>query len=434
MGRLSDIVGRKEVYLAGLAIFVIGAAWGGFSTSVVTLILSKLLQGCGSAMIQGTGMAMLISTFPSAERGKALGFHLSVVGAGGIAGPALGGLLVGALSWRWVFFINVPVGILAMAVALLVLDRRLFQRDTQRVSFDWVGAALSAAMLITFLMVVTNGHRTGWASPAIVVAMLSFAAMVGAFVWWELRIPAPMLDLRLFKRALFSLGVSASFILFLAGSSVRFLIPFYLQPVLGYSPGQVGLILVPAALSMVIMGPVSGRLSDRYGWRVFNVGGMALSAAGLLILSRLTETSSLGLVMAGLIAHSCGMGMFHSPNNSSILSTVEHSRYGVVSALLNLVRNAGNVTGIAIATAIVTATMASMGYLPSLDEVRNASGAGVLEAFTSGLRTAYLVMGCLLASGVVVSFLKGDRPKEALVPRAGQEIRGEAPVDTSHPD
>ena len=243
----------------------------------------------------------------------------------------------------------------------------------------------------------------------VVAAMLISVGLLGAFIRWELQAATPMMDLRLFKRKLFALGVSASFISFLGNSSVRFLMPFYLQSVLGYTPGQIGLIIVPSALAMVVLGPLSGRLSDRYGWRIFNVGGLLLSVTGLFLLSVLREDSSLVLVMAGMILQTSGTGVFNPPNNSSILSAVEPSEYGVVSGFLNLVRNSANVTSTALATAIVTATMTSMGFPANLSAVSDADVAGILGAFTSGLRLALLIMGSILFLGVVASMLKGER-------------------------
>ena len=406
----------------------------GTATNITVLILGKVLQGGGLAMTQSTSTAMIVSVFPSSERGKAMGSHVSVVGAGSVAGPALGGLLVSTLGWQWVFFINIPAGILAMAVALFVLDRgRLAQegQEGQRPRFDWLGAALSAGALITFLMVVTSGPSSGWISAPMVTAMLAFAALLGTFIWWELRIPAPMLDLRLFKRWMFSQAVSVGFISFFGGSAVRFLMPFYLQKVLGFSPGKVGLILIPVAICIIVIGPMSGRLSDRYGWRKFKVGGLLLSAGGLFLLSRLTETSHWELAMAGMMLQASGMGMFNSPNYSSILGSVEQWRYGVVSALIHLVRNSANVTSIAVAIAIVTAVMASMGHPPSLEAVSDAGegGAEILSAFTSGLRVAYLAMGSLLLLGVAVALLRDSQTREAPT-RQVEEPEAEG----SHPD
>ena len=419
MGRLSDIVGRKQVYIAGFVIFVLGAAVAGSSSNVTILILARVLQGCGAAMTQSTAMAMLVSIFPAAERGKALGTHLSVVGVGAVAGPAIGGLLV-SLDWSWVFFINIPVGLVAIVTALIILDNRLFPRASQRPKFDWMGAALSAGALIAFLMAVTSGPRIGWDSPAIAAAAVGSVALLAAFIWWELRIHAPMLDVRMFQHRLFALGVTASFISFLGSTVIMFLMPFYIQSVRGYSPTQLGLIMVPNALAMIVVGPLSGRLSDRFGWRKFAIGGLIISTTGLFLLSRITETTPLAYVMGAMILQSAGLGIFNSPNNSAILSTVDQSKYGVVSGLVQLVRNSANVTSIAVTTAIVTATMASMGYQPSLDAVSEVGSEGVLGAFTSGLRTAYLVMGGLVLAAVVLSIVMSRQAKERPTEKIGE--------------
>ena len=432
MGRLSDLIGRKRVYVAGFAIFVLGALLAGFSTDVKFLITARLIQGVGSAMTQGTGLAIVTSAFPNSERGKVMGLYLSVVGMGSICGSPLGGFLVDALSWRWVFYTTIGTGTLATLASLFILDGRQVSEDGQRSRrFDWPGAALSTGTLVAFLMAMTNGPRIGWTSPYVIGAELLFIVLLTTFIWWELRTPSPMLDLRLFKGKLFSLGVAAGFICFVGSTPVRFLMPFYLQKVLEYSPGRIGLILVPVSLCMIITGPVSGRLSDRYGWRIFNVGGMILCAAGLFILSRVTEDSHLGMVMAAMMLQNAGMGMFDTTNNSSIMGAVVRERYGVVAGLLNLVRNSANVTGIAMAIAMVTAVMASMGHPPTLQAVVDATGkdAEVISAFTSGLRTAYLVMGSLLLAGMVVSYLKGSGVKEIPRPQVG-----ESRATTSQPD
>jgi len=413
MGRLSDLMGRKRVYIIGSLVFVAAAALAGASSSLTMLILARVLQGCGAAMTQGTGMAIVMSAFPAQERGKSIGLIMTTVGTGAIAGPAVGGLLVDALGWRSVLFVNIPLVLMGIVASLAILEGARGAKATRgspQGKFDWLGAALSTGALVTFLLAITNGHKSGWTSPPILTALLGSMALLGSFIWWELRTPAPMLDLRLFQRRVFSYGVSAHFITFLGGSAVLFLMPFYLQRVLGYSPGEAGLIVVPNAICITLLGPLSGLLSDRYGWRWFTVGGLALSVTGLLILSRVSENSSLALVMPALMLHSSGMGLFYSPNSSSILSTVERERYGVASAFLNLIRNTANVTSLAVATAIVTATMASLGHEPSLEAVSGSGGAGVSHAFTSGMRNAYLAMMGLVVVGMLVSALKGEKP------------------------
>ena len=408
MGRMADLIGRKRVYILGFVIFTIGGLAAGFAPSIGFLILAKVFQGVGAAMTQGTSMAMIIATFPPEERGKALGLQMSMVGLGGVAGPAVGGLLVGVFDWRWVFFGSSIMGAVSVLAGLIVLDaKRVGQPSGDREAFDWLGAALSTGAMVSFLLGMTGGPRLGWFSPIILGALGSFIALLVAFVWWELRVSSPMMDIRLFKRRLFSLGVSASYLSFLGMSSARFLMPFYLQAVLGFSPLQIGLMIVPSAMMMIIMGPLSGRLSDRFGVRPFTMGGMAVSMSGLLLLSTLTPNSSFLVAMAGMIMQSFGIGTFNAPNNSSILSAVEPSKYGVISGFLNLVRNSGNLTSIVVATAIVTATMGSLGYAPSLAEVSVDGDPGLVAAFTSGLRMAFRIMSGFVFIAVVASFFKG---------------------------
>ena len=414
MGRLADLVGRKKVYIAGAVVFVLGAVLASRSTSLLMLILFRILQGVGGAMTEGTGTAIIASVFPANERGRAVGLIMGTVGLGAIAGPAIGGLLVDAFSWRYVFYINVPLVLLGIAIGVTVLEdsRPLRGPEDRTTSFDWLGAGLSTGTLIVLLLAMTNGHKSGWTSPTIMLTMLSFLALLGAFIWWELRIPNPMLDLRLFARKTFSLGVSAAFLTFLGWSAVIVLTPFYLQGVLGFSPGATGLIMMSAAVSITLLGPISGVLSDRYGWRWLTVGGLASSATGFFLLSRLTDQSSLTLVLPALILVEAGMGTFWSPNASSVLNSAEKERYGVVAALLSLMRNAGSVVSLAMATAIITATMGSLGFEPSLDAVREATGSGVGHAFTAGLRNAYLVLVALLLVAMAMSALQGERIAE----------------------
>ena len=414
MGRLGDIVGRKEVYIGGFAVFVGAAAVAGFSPTLQVLIGAKVVQGIGSAMIQGNMMAAIISAFPDAERGKALGTHLSVVGTGVIAGPALGGFLVSALGWRAVFLVNVPTGLVAIAATALILSGGQTSQqnaDGSRSTFDWVGAVLSGLSLLAFLLVFGNGYRVGWTSLEVLAGWASAVLLLGLFIWWELRTPSPMLDLRLFQRKLVGLGVAAGWVSFLGTSAARFMMPFYLQRVLEYSPRDIGLMMIPPALCMAIAGPFAGRLSDRYGWSRLTTTGLILSAvASFIMATQLRPDSSAVLVVTVLMLQSTGTGLFHSPNSSSIMSAVERSRYGVISALTQLMRNSANVTSIALATTVVVVTMGSLGVEPSLDVVSPA----VADAFVTGLHRAFYLMGGLLVLGVVICLVRGERPRETV--------------------
>ena len=415
MGRLGDIVGRKQVYLAGFLIFVLCAALAGSSQNIAILILARVIQGCGAAMIQSTGRAMIIPIFSSEERGKVLGAQMSVTGAGAIAGPALGGLLVSTLGWQWVFFINVPAGILALVAVFLLVKQSHSPEGSPRSQFDWLGSALSIGTLVAFLLAITNGYRIGWLSPPILAGAVIFLVLLALFVWWELRTTAPMLDLRLFRLRSFSLGTTAAYLSFLGIFPIFFLMPFYFQNVRGYSPGEIGLIMVPSFLGMIVMAPVGGVLSDRYGWRPFKVGGLAFSVVGLAILSQIGEDSELGLVMTGMILQGCGMGIFGSPNTNAVLSAVDQSRYGVVSAFLGLLRNSASVISTAVATAIVTVTMVSMGYPPSLEAVSEAP-----DAFVLGLRRTYIVLVFLLLLAMALSLGKVKQDETEPAPSVEQ--------------
>ena len=423
MGRLSDIIGRKKVYILGSLVMILGAAGAGFAPDLWTLIGARVVQGCGAGMTQGTGMAIMTQVFPARERGQAIGLIMTTVGVGAVAGPAIGGVVVDLLGWRAVFLLNIPLGLAGVLATVAVLRNWESERASGRSGFDWLGAVLSTAVLMSLLLGLTMGQKAGWTSAPIMATLALSGSLFLVFIWWELRCPAPMLDLSFFRYRIFSLGVSAAFLTFLGSSAVLFLMPFYLQNVLGYPPKVAGLVIVPGALMMAVMGSVSGTLSDRFGWRWFTVGGMACSTAGLLILTRVSETSSLWLVVPALILMNTGMGMFYSPNSSSVLSAVARESYGVVAGFLNLVRNAANVISLAIATTVVTATMGSLGFEPSLEAVRGETVEGVQHAFTVGMRYAFFVLMALVVGSMTISFLQGRpvRPPQPASPAARPE-------------
>ena len=427
MGRLGDIAGRKWVYIGGVAIFVVFSILAGMAANLPWLIAAKAFQGMGSAMIQGNGMATVISSFSGSERGKALGTHMSVVGSGAIAGPAIGGLLVGAFGWQSVFFVNAPLGLATILMAWLLLSsaRESGPGDRSEGRFDWPGAALSAAALLVLLLVVGNGHQWGWDSPTVLLGAALAAALLAAFVWWELRTQSPMLELRLFKRKLVAIGAAAAWLSFMGMSSSRFMMPFYMQRVLEISPRDVGLLLIPPALCMVLLGPVSGRLSDRFGWRALTVSGLALSMVTCVVIAfSLSETTSVVFIVLLLMLQSSGMALFNSPNQSSLLGAVERSRYGIIASLTQLIRNSANVTSIAVATTVVVATMATFGVAPSLDAVSPA----VAGAFISGLKWAFILMAAMLAMGVALAVIRGERQRPEQAYSSSGE-RSQAPAD-----
>ena len=418
MGRLSDIIGRKRVYIIGLAIFMAAAALGGSAQNFPILLAAKALQGVGGAAIQANAMAMILEAFTERERGKAVGLHMAVIGTGAISGPIFGGLLVSELGWRSIFFASIVVGVIALVAATAILrgGASAGQADSGRPRFDWAGAFMSSAVLVSLLLGMTTGYRTGWTEPPIVAAFASAFIFLAAFLWWELRAADPMLDLRMFRSSVFSMGVSARFLSFLGGSAVFFLMPFYLTQALGHTASRAGLMMVAASICMAVAGPVSGRISDRVGTRWLAVLGLALSASAMFIFSGLAVDSSPVHVIIGMVLWGLGMGIFSSANTSAVMGSVPRDTYGITTAFLNVARTSANVTGIALATTIITITMGSLGYEPSLAAVSQDGGEGVRTAFVSGLNRALMTSGFLMVVAMMLSTLRGEAPAVSPVP------------------
>ena len=410
MGRLSDMVGRKRVYVTGTAIFILFAVLGGMSQSLSLLITAKVLQGIASSAIQANGMALITEVFPERDRGKAMGMYMAIIGSGAITGPIVGGLLVGSFGWRSVFFAGVPVGIAGIIATMLVLKGRSAEQAStgSRVKFDWLGAGLSSGSLVAFLLAMTNAWRLGWGSPQIIGGIALSVVLAAGFILWELRAKDPMLDLGLFKNRVFSLAISARFVSFLGGSSVYFLMPFYLIQGLQLSPSRAALIMVPTSIAMAILGPVSGRLSDKVGTRWPAVFGMVCSTVAMFLFSRLTVSTPEYMIVVAMMISGVGMASFGSPNSSAIMGAHPREKYGIVTAFVNLTRTSANVTGVALATIMVTITMGSLGYEPSLSAITDGGDEGARVAFIEGMARAFMVSTGLMAGATALSLLRGE--------------------------
>lgn len=412
VGRLSDIIGRTYVYIIGFVVFVAGAALGGTAQAFPVLVAAKIIQGVGVAGIEANGMAMVADIFPERERGKAIGLYMSIIGAGAVGGPVIGGTLVSLLGWRSVFFAGLCVGLVALAFAAVVLRRSDSRRPAQAsaANFDWLGAALSSVALVCFLLSITSAHRLGWTSPAILAGFGGAALALAIFVWWESRASAPMLDLTFFASRVFSLGVSARFLSFLGTSAVFFLMPFYLVQGLAYEPGIAGLLMVPGSIAIAVWGPVSGRLSDRIGTRWLTVLGMALSGLAMLLFARLGADSSPVDIVLCMALQGTGIGMFSSPNTSAIMTAIDNRKFSVASAFLNLTRTSAGLSGIAIFTAIVVFTMASLGAAPDLSAVSQDGGSEARAAFIAGMNRAFIAAGGVMFAAMAISVMRGENP------------------------
>ncbi len=354
-GRLGDLRGHKSVYVFGFVIFLIGSALSGLAPSELALIGFRALQALGAAMLFSNSPAILTRNFPSTQRGQALGLQAMMTYLGLIVGPSLGGWLATQFSWRAVFYINIPVGLIALLLSLRLIPRDAPNENAER--FDLSGATLFVAGLILLLLALNQGHALGWTSPIILLLLLVAVLTLGAFVVVELRVEHPMLDLQLFRRRLFSAAITSAVLNYISVYSVLFLLPFYLIQGRGFNPAQAGLLLTAQPLVMVVAAPLSGTLSDRIGSRALGTFGMAVLATGIFLLSRLGAGSAQSDVVLALAIVGLGVGTFISPNNSALMGSAPRNRQGVAAGILATARNVGMVLGIGLTGAILTTVM-----------------------------------------------------------------------------
>ena len=290
-GHLSDLVGRKPVWLAGLATFTVGSMLCGAAPSLALLVLARAFQGLGGALILAPGLAIITDAFPPAGRGRALGVNAVVFAMGTSLGPTLGGLITEHLSWRWIFYLNVPLGALALLASQAVLPR---SGPRRREPFDVPGAGLLAVGFALLTVALSFSQEWGWASARLLTCLaVGTVALVGA-VLVERRAPRPIIDLALFRERMLASSLGSMTLAMLALFAVSFMLPFYFEELRGFSVEKSGLLLTPLPLTIAVVAPVSGALADRIGSRWLAAGGLALACLGLLFLARLDAESTLG--------------------------------------------------------------------------------------------------------------------------------------------
>lgn len=396
VGRLADIYGKKRIYNTGFVVFTLFSVACGLASSVYMLIAMRVFQAVGASMLLALGPAIIAEAFPPRERGKALGVSGAVVSIGIVTGPTVGGLLIENLSWHWIFFVNLPVGVVGTWMAWRFVPG-FRPKGGQR--FDYFGALLLLAGLLALLLALTFGQSSGFLAPRVLVLFGGAAVFLAAFAFWEMRAADPMIDLRLFRSDLFTINIVTGFMSFIAISGTLLLLPFYLENMRGYSVQQVGLMLAVTPVALGITSPLSGMLSDRIGPRPVAAAGLLLLVFGYLTVSTLSATTSLMGYIARLAPVGLGMGTFQSPNNSAILGAVPRERLGVASGLLALTRTLGQTTGIAVLGAIWAAQVAAAAGGP----VAGGATAAPIAAQIAGLQVTYR----LNAGLVFVAFLLG---------------------------
>ncbi|MFW6774029.1 DHA2 family efflux MFS transporter permease subunit [Nocardioides sp. CPCC 205120] len=408
-GRLGDRLGPKRVYLVGLTVFTLASLWCGLTSSVEGLILARVLQGFGASMMTPQTMAVITRTFPAANRGGAMALWGATAGVATLVGPILGGVLVDGPGWEWIFFINVPVGVVAFALAWRLVP----DLPTHTHSFDWVGVALSAVGMFLLVFGIQEGEKYDWGTitgvlsvPLLIVAGL---VVLVAFVAWQARIRTePLVPLGLFRDRNFSLANGGITLVSFAVTAFGFPVTLWAQAVRGWSPTETGLLLVPMALATGFLAPVVGRLVDRAHPRSITIVGFLASALALLWLSRLMTTDSpVWQVLLPLALFGVGSAFLWAPLSATATRNLPLSSAGAGSGVYNTTRQVGAVLGSAAVAALIQARLAANlpGASGSVEEVRTGGGAmpaEVADRFSDAMAQAVLLPAGALCVGVLV--------------------------------
>ncbi|MGO8946476.1 MAG: MFS transporter [Ktedonobacterales bacterium] len=406
-GRMADMFGRVRLYNLGFVVFTVGSVLCGLAQSDTMLIASRFIQGAGGAMLAANGMAIITEVFPAEQRGQAMGFNAVTWGLGSMLGPVLGGIILAFSSWRWIFLVNLPIGIVATLAAYLLLHDTAPTPKGER--FDLVGALLFSVGLVALLLGITGGIGPGWISPGILTLFAISLACLVAFVIRERHVAYPMLDLHLFDNHQYAFSVAAAALQSLSVFAVNFLLIFYLQGVRGYSPLIAALLILPLPVVTSIVGPLSGRWADRRGGTMPATMGLVVQCTALLLLVFLRPATPYVVLGVALALLGLGGGLFWSPNTSITMGAAPRNRLGVASATLNTMRNLGMMFSFALALAVAAAAMPPatmnavfLGTVGRLDS-------SISAAFTNGMGRAFLASAAISGIAILCSSLRNRR-------------------------
>ncbi len=391
-GKIADIHGRKKVFLCGITIFSLSSLIMTMVPSAEMLIGVRVVQGIGSAMIFGTGVAIVTSVFPPGERGRALGIYITAVYIGLSIGPLLGGAMTQYLGWRSIFFVNVPIGIIAILLILWKVKGEWAECRGEK--FDLMGSVLYGAAVVA----VMYGFSV---LPAFKGAALIAVGILGIIVFalYEMRIPFPVLDITLLtKNRIFAFSNLSALINYSATFAVTFLLSLDLQYTKGFTPGHAGSILVVQPVVMAMISPIAGRLSDRIEPRTVASAGMAFTAFGLFLLIFLTEATPIWYLVVALIILGIGFGLFSSPNTNAIMSSVDKRYYGVASGMNGTMRLLGQMLSMGIAMMIFAIVIGPVEITPPY-----------YSQFSLSLRYAFILFTVFCIIGIFTSLVRGKR-------------------------
>jgi EmrB/QacA subfamily drug resistance transporter len=388
-GKLADAYGRRRIFVLGIAVFTVASLLCGLANSGETLVAARVLQGAGAALMNPATLSIIAATFPPSQRGAAIGIWAGVSALALAIGPLVGGLIVEHLAWSWIFFVNVPIGILGIVASYLLIDE---SKDETHERLDIPGLVTSAIGLfaLTFALIEGNGH--GWTSAVILGSFALAAVSLATFILLERHQRAPMLPLGLFRNATYTGSNVVILLVALAMFGVFFFVSLYLQNVLGYSPVQTGAAFLPMTLMIILFAPVAGRMSDRIGSRVLMTAGMILVGIHLLLFSRLGADADFWDLLPALMLGGIGMAITMTPSAAAATRAVPVDKAGVGAAVLNAFRQVGGSLGIAAMGAIMAARI---GDPPTTT--------GFLDGFQRALEVAAVIafLGAIVAFTLV---------------------------------
>jgi EmrB/QacA subfamily drug resistance transporter len=404
---LGDRFGRRRVFVGGLALFVAASAACAVSGSVGALVAARAVQGAGAALVMPVALALLTEAFPPERRGAAIGAFSAVTGLAVASGPVVGGAIAAGLDWEWIFWLNVPIGLVAIPLALSRL-KESFGPDT---GLDIRGLALVTAGALGVVWGLVRGNAAGWGSLEVVGALAAGLLLVAAFVAWELRAREPMLPMRFFRSRAFSAGNAAIFFLFGSLFTAVFFLAQFLQTALGYGPLDAGLRLLPWTLTLFFCAPVAGALADRLGERPFMVGGLILQAIGMGWIGLIADPGlAYSEMIIPLVVAGCGVSMAIPAVQSSVVGSVGQDAIGKAAGTNSMMRELGGVFGIAISVAVFA----------------GAGGYASAQAFTDGFAAAIGVSAALAVVGALAgTVLPGRRKAIEAAPLAVPALEGE---------
>lgn len=394
-GRLGDMIGKIKVFKFGVVFFTLGSLLCGFTDSLPILVLARTIQAIGASATMATNQGIITQVFPSNERGRALGVIGTFVALGAMTGPPLGGFIISLVSWKYIFLVNVPVGII-----VFILTMKIFPKSSSVVDekLDKKGAFLFTIAIVLLFGALVQGQNTGYNNPIIILAFAVAIIAFALFLVFENKVKEPLLELNIFRNSLFSISIICALISFMAISASNIILPFYFEDALKLSTGKTGLFMMVSPIVLAIVAPFSGYLSDKIGAEILTLIGLSFTTVGLFLISSLDEKTPIIIMVSYIIVMTIGNGMFQSPNNSLVMSTVPKNKLGIAGSVNALVRNFGMVLGTALATLILYARMSSKIGYRVVDYVK-----GREDVFIYGMRYVYISAAGICALGAIIT-------------------------------